>query len=85
MSWFVNFLAEKVGWHGGENDDEVYRKQKVNIKYPTQIFVKMHHTRTVRVLTLANTCTKHRVLDDCHHCKTNAAKPKMGVQKKLNF
>ena len=42
MSWFVNFLAEKVGWHGGENDDEVYRKQKVNIKYPTQIFVKMH-------------------------------------------
>ena len=51
MSWFVNFLAEKVGWHGGENDDEVYRKQKVNIKYPTQIFVKMHHTtRTVRVV-----------------------------------
>ena len=58
MSWFVNFLAEKVGWHGGENHDEVYGKQKVNIKYPTQIFVKMHHTRTVRVLTLANTCTK---------------------------
>ena len=49
MSWFVNFLAEKVGWHGGENHDEVYRKQKVNIKYPTQIFVKMHHTRTLRV------------------------------------
>ena len=52
MSWFVNFLAEKVAWHGGENHDEVYGKQqKVNIKYPTQIFVKMH-----TYCTCANAC-----------------------------